>query len=103
MTSGLQYPKTLIDAINAKNKAVQDAMKIENEVKSVEADAKKSIAQAEGEAKALDIRGTAEANYNKKIAASLSSIIVQQEMIKKWDGKLPVYGEIPTLFRNVTK
>lgn len=103
MTSGLQYPKTLIDAINAKNKAVQDAMKIENEVKSVEADAKKSIAQAEGEAKALEIRGTAEANYNKKIAASLSSIIVQQEMIKKWDGKLPVYGEVPTLFKNVTK
>jgi len=103
MTSGLQYPKTLIDAINAKNKAVQDAMKIENEVKSVEADAKKSVAQAEGEAKALEIRGTAEANYNKKIAASLSAIIVQQDMIKKWDGKLPVYGEVPTLFRNVTK
>jgi len=103
MTSGLQYPKTLIDAINAKNKAVQDAMKIENEVKSVEADAKKNIAQAEGEAKALDIRGTAEANYNKKIAASLSTIIVQQDMIKKWDGKLPVYGAVPTLFKNVTK
>jgi len=103
MTSGLQYPKTLIDAINAKNKAVQDAMKIENEVKSVEADAKKSVAKAEGEAKSLEIRGTSEANYNKKIAASLSSIIVQQDMIKKWDGKLPVYGTLPTLFKTITK
>jgi len=103
MTSGLQYPETLIEAINAKNKAVQDAMKIENEVKSVEADAKKSVAKAEGEAKALEIRGTSEANFNKKIAASLSTIIVQQDMIKKWDGKLPVYGVVPTLFKNVTK
>ncbi|MFA6662194.1 MAG: SPFH domain-containing protein [Bacilli bacterium] len=103
MTSGLQYPETLVQAINAKNKAVQDALKIGNEVKSVEADAKKKIAQAEGEAKSLDIRGTAEANYNKKIAASLSLIIVQQEMIKKWDGKLPVYGMTPTLFKNISK
>lgn len=103
MTSGLQYPETLVAAINAKNKAVQDALKIENEVKSVEADAKKKVAQAEGESRALDIRGTAEANYNRKIAASLSKIIVQQDMIKKWDGKLPVYGETPTLFKDITK
>ena len=91
MTSGLQYPNTLVQAIDAKNKAVQDALKIENEVKAVEANAKKAIAEAEGDAKALKIRGDAEAEYNRKIAASLSPLIVQQMMIDKWDGALPTF------------
>ena len=91
MTSGLQYPATLIAAIDAKNKAVQDALKIENEVKAVEANAKKAIAKAEGDAKALKIKGDAEAEYNRKISASLSTLIVQQNMIDKWNGALPTF------------
>lgn len=103
MTSGLQYPSTLVAAIDAKNKAVQDALKIENEVKAVEANAKKTIAEAEGAAKALKIKGDAEAEYNRKIAASLSALIINQNMIDKWDGKLPTYGTTPTLFRDLGK
>jgi regulator of protease activity HflC (stomatin/prohibitin superfamily) len=103
MTSGLQYPATLVAAIDAKNKAVQDALKIENEVKAVEANAKKAIAEADGAAKALKIKGDAEAEYNRKIAASLSPLIIDQNMIDKWDGKLPVYGTTPTLFRDLGK
>jgi regulator of protease activity HflC (stomatin/prohibitin superfamily) len=91
MTSGLQYPNTLVQAIDAKNKAVQDALKIENEVKAVEANAKKAVAEAEGAAKALKIKGDAEAEYNRKIAASLSPLIVQQMMIDKWNGALPTF------------
>ena len=26
---------------------------------------------------------------------------VQQMMLDKWDGKLPVYGTMPTLFKNI--
>lgn len=103
LTSGLQYPQTLVDAINAKNKAVQDALKIENEVKSVEAEAKKQIASAKGQADALKIKGDAEAEYNKKIAASLTLLIIQKDYVSKWDGKLPIYGEVPTLFKTVAK
>lgn len=103
MTSGLEYPHTLVAAIDAKNKAVQDALKIENEVKAVEAAAKKSVAKAEGDARALKIKGDAEAEYNRKIAASLSGLIIQQNMVEKWDGKLPIYGTTPTLFRDLSK
>lgn len=102
MTSGLKPPTTLTEAINAKNKAVQEALRIENEVKSIEAEAKKKVASAEGEAQALKIKGDAEAEYNRKISASLSGLIVQQNMIDKWDGKLPVYGEVPSLFKQVS-
>lgn len=44
---------------------------------------KKKVAAAQGEAEALKIKGDAEAEYNRKISASLSVLIVQQDMIKK--------------------
>jgi regulator of protease activity HflC (stomatin/prohibitin superfamily) len=101
MTSGLQYPKTLIQSIDAKNAMIQEALKVENEVKKIEAEAKKKIAEAEGVAEALRIKGDAEAEYNRKIANSLSPLIVQQAMIERWDGVLPTYGQVPTLFKQV--
>ena len=91
MTSGLQYPASLVDAIDAKNAAVQKAQKAQNEVLQIEAEARKKVAQAQGEAEALKIKGDAEAEYNRKISASLSELIIQQEMIKRWDGKTPVF------------
>lgn len=103
LTSGLQYPSTLVSAIDAKNAAIQEAQKAQNEVLKIQAEAEKRIAAAEGEAQALKIKGDAEAEYNRKIAASLSPLIVQQMMIERWDGKLPVYGTVPTLFRNVAE
>ena len=90
MTSGLQYPESLKQSINAKNIATQQAKQAENEVKKIEAEADKKIAAANGEAEALRIKGDAEAEYNRKIAASLSPLIIQQEMIKRWDGKAPM-------------
>ena len=102
MTSGLKYPDALVRSIDAKNQAVQEALRIENEVAAIEAEAKKKVASAEGGAQALKINGGAEAEYNRKISASLSGLIVQQNMIEKWDGKLPTYGEVPTLFKQVS-
>ena len=101
MTSGLQYPQTLVNDIDAKNAAVQEAQKAQNEVLKIKAEAEKKIAAANGEAQALKIKGDAEAEYNRKIAASLSPLIVQQMMLDKWDGKLPVYGTMPTLFKDI--
>lgn len=91
MTSGLQYPNSLVKAIDAKNAAVQEAQRAANEVLKIEAEARKKVAQAQGEADALRIKGDAEAEYNRKISASLSNLIIQQEMIKRWDGKTPVF------------
>lgn len=102
MTSGLKYPESLEASITAKNKAVQDALKIENEIKSVEAEGKKQVAAATKAAEALKIKGDAEAEYNRKISASLSPLIVQQNFVDRWDGKLPTYGTVPQLFKDVT-
>ena len=65
---------------------------MENEVKVAEAEAKKLVVAAEAEKQAYNLR-----------MQSLTPLLVQQQMIQKWDGKLPVYGTVPTLFRDITK
>jgi regulator of protease activity HflC (stomatin/prohibitin superfamily) len=90
LTSGLGYPKTIVDAVNAKNKAVQDAMKVENELRLVEAQAKKMIVQAEAEKRANELK-----------QQSLTPMLIQQQFIEKWDGRTPLYGSAPTFFKNV--
>ena len=91
-TSQITPPASLRQMIDAKNAAVQAALKAENEVKQAEANAKIAIAKAEGEAKAMRIKADAEAYYNRTISASLSPMIVQEDWIEKWDGHLPTYS-----------
>ena len=86
--------------IDAKNAAIQSALRAENEVKEAEANAKIAIAKAEGEARALKIKADGEAYYNRTVAASLNELLVKQDAIEKWDGKLPTYnggGAVPFL------
>ncbi len=47
--------------------------------------------RAIGEADAIRTKGEAEAQYNAKVAASLTPILIQQQYLSRWDGKLPVY------------
>lgn len=100
-TSQITPPKSLTEMIDAKNRAVQAALKAENEVKEAEANAKIEVAKAEGNAKAMKIKADAEAYYNRTIAQSLSPMIVQEDWIEKWDGKLPTFtggtGSIPMI------
>ena len=91
-TSQITPPQSLAAAINAKNEAVQNALKAENKVKEAQANAQIEIAKAEGEAKALQIKGDGEAYYNRVVAQSLNALLVQQYAIEKWDGKLPEYN-----------
>jgi regulator of protease activity HflC (stomatin/prohibitin superfamily) len=88
-TSKITPPQSLLSMIDAKNTAIQSALKAENEVKEAEANAKIAVAKAEGNARAMKIKADAEAYYNKTIAASLSPMIIQEDMIEKWDGKMP--------------
>ncbi len=90
-TSQITPPASLSQAIEAKNQAIQEALKAENLVKQAEANAKIAIAKAEGEARALRIQADGEAYYNRTVAASLNELLVRQDAIEKWDGKLPQY------------
>lgn len=92
VTTGIQYPKPLLDAIIMKNKAIQDQARVENEVLVAKAEAEKLIIQAKAEK---------EANALRTIA--LTPAILEQMWIEKWDGHLPQYGQVPTLFKDITK
>ena len=62
-------------------------MRVNNEVRVAEAEAKKKIVIAE-----------AEAHANKLKEQSLTPLLIQQQWINKWDGKLPdtyAGGHIP--------
>lgn len=92
LTSGLKYPEVIVASVNSKNKAVQDAMRVENELRVSEAEAKKIIVQAQAEREANELKTKA-----------LTPAILEQMWIEKWNGVLPQYGQVPTLFKDITK
>ncbi len=76
-------------AINDKKLAEQEALRLvevtkqkEEQLKQAEIDKNIAIQKAEGEAKALQIKGA---------SLSANPKMIQLEWINKWDGKLPTY------------
>ena len=103
MTSGLKYPESLERSITAKNQAVQEALRISNEVAAIEAEAQKKIAAAKGNAEAQRITADAEAYYNRTVSASLSNTLVQMKALEKWDGKTPIVSGGGSTFIDASK
>ena len=66
-------------AIDAKNTAVQNALKVENEKKAAIAEAEKVVAAAKGKADA-----------NRILQQSITPELIQLKAVEKWDGKLPI-------------
>ncbi len=100
-TSNLLYPETFKKAIEAKNNAVQGALMAENKVKQAEAEAKIKVATAQGNAQAMLTSAKAEAEANSLKQKTITPMLLQLEWINKWDGKLPVYGQAPMLYKPV--
>jgi regulator of protease activity HflC (stomatin/prohibitin superfamily) len=82
LVGNLDLPSTIVDALNAKIAATQNAIRAENELRQAEAEAKKTVAKANGEAEA-----------NRVLTASLTPTLIQwqtlQVMRDKWNGALP--------------
>jgi regulator of protease activity HflC (stomatin/prohibitin superfamily) len=100
-TSNLIYPETFKRSIEAKNNAVQSALRAENEVKTAEAQAKIKVATANGNAQAMLTAAKAEAEANSLKQRTITPMLLQLEWINKWDGKLPVYGTAPQLYKGM--
>jgi regulator of protease activity HflC (stomatin/prohibitin superfamily) len=87
-TSNLVYPETFKKAIEAKNNAVQSALRAENEVKTAEAQAKIKVATANGNAQAMLTAAKAEAEANRLKQQTITPMLLQLEWINKWNGRL---------------
>lgn len=83
VSTGIKYPEALVNAINAKNVAIQKKAEVENQVAVAEAAAKKKIIEARAEKEANALRTVA-----------LTPAVLQQMWIEKWN------GEVPTVITN---
>ena len=92
-----QFSSTFQESIEAKVKAVQQALEAENALKRVEFEAQQAITRAQAEAKGLELQ---KAQITEQLLA-LRRIEVQGRAIEKWNGVMPTVvtsgGPVPML------
>lgn len=101
LVNSVRLPNSIKQSIEAKVKAKQIALQKEQELAQAEADAAKKIADARGRAESMKLQADAEKYAYEQKQKSLTPLLVQQQFIEKWDGKLPVYGDTPKIFKTV--
>lgn len=101
----LSMPKpvdpNLATAINNKIIAKQNSETAKQQLQITIAEANKKVAAARGDSLSAVITAGGEATANKLKQATLTELLLRQQMLNTWDGKLPVYGAIPTMFKDV--
>ena len=85
----LRAPSSVMDAINTKNVMQQQALTAQNELQKNQFQAQGDSIKAAGRAKAITAEAEAQARANELLARSITPTLVQYELTKKWDGKLP--------------
>lgn len=95
----IQLPDKVMNAINDKIEAKQVAEKQRSQIDTQRALTEAEVAKQEGLAKAKIIEATSDAKANKIRQESLTPRVlelkrleIENEKVKKWDGKLPTYS-----------
>lgn len=83
-----RLPENVMQALNGKIQAIQDAQSAQNKLQQTIAEAAQRVATAQGEARA-----------NAALVVSITpelirwrTLMIQQEAVAKWDGQLPTYS-----------
>ena len=97
-----RYPTAIVESINAKIKATQEAQMKLREVQTAKAEAQKVREKAKGKADAIYIEALAQARANKVINASLTKSLIQIKLIEKWNGVQPKLVGNSDLILNVS-
>jgi regulator of protease activity HflC (stomatin/prohibitin superfamily) len=85
----LRAPAAVIEAINQKNVMQQQALTAQNELQKNQFQAQGDSIKAAGQAKAILSLAESQAKANELLSRSVTANLVQYEMAKKWDGKMP--------------
>ena len=101
--NSIRLPEDIKKSIENKVEAKQIALMKESELQQTTADANKKIEEARGKAESMIVMAEAESKSYLLKQRSLTSILIQQQFVEKWDGVLPVYGQVPELFRTIQK
>ena len=67
----------------------QQALTAQNELQKNQFQAQGDSIKAAGRAKAILAEAQAQATANRLLAQSITPVLVQYEMTKRWDGKMP--------------
>jgi regulator of protease activity HflC (stomatin/prohibitin superfamily) len=86
----LRAPPAVIEAINQKNVMQQQALTAQNELQKNSFNAKGDSIKAYGRATAILTEAEAQAKANRLLSQSITGSLVQYEMAKRWDGKMPM-------------
>lgn len=95
-------PQSVITNIEAKVNQEQEALKEQAKVQQAIFESQKKIAKARGDSASLMINAHAQASAMKIKQRQLSELLVRHEFVEKWNGQLPVYGDIPRLFKEIS-
>jgi regulator of protease activity HflC (stomatin/prohibitin superfamily) len=85
----IRAPESVIQAINTKNVMQQQALTAQNELQKNEFQARGDSIKATGRARAILAEAEAQAKANQLLSQSITPNLVQYEMAKRWDGKMP--------------
>jgi regulator of protease activity HflC (stomatin/prohibitin superfamily) len=100
LVGDLRLPSQVVNALNMKIQATQQAQQVENEIRTANAAAEKKIADARGQAESILKVAKAQAEANTILAASITPELVKYKQIEKWNGTLPQVngsGSIPMI------
>jgi regulator of protease activity HflC (stomatin/prohibitin superfamily) len=85
----IRAPQAVMEAINTKNVMQQQALTAQNELQKNMYQAQGDSIKAAGRAKAITAEAQAQAQANRLLSESITPTLVQYEMAKRWDGKMP--------------
>lgn len=90
--SNLQIPQTIKEVITLRNQTLQNTIIAEDRKKQTEAESQIQLIEAKTKSKEDSLRNSA-----------ITPLAVQKMFIEKWDGKLPIYGDTPKIYKNITE
>lgn len=95
----LRAPSAVMEAISLKNVMQQQALTAQNELSKNTFQAQGDSIKAAGRAKAILAEAEAQAKANDLLSRSITGNLVNYEMAKRWDGKMPTVtgGAMPMI------
>lgn len=86
LIGAIRVPENLKAAINARVQSIQDAIKSENDLRKMKAEAAKAVAQAEGEAASMRAKSSSITPQ----FMELRKLEIEAARVNKWNGVMPV-------------
>lgn len=113
VVGAMRLPEKIVEALNAKISATQDAQRVENELRKVTAEAQKAVAEAQGQAQSAIVKAEGTAKANAILASSINQTLVewrrlevQEKTLWRWNGVMPetvINGQVPMIMPGVTQ